>query len=67
MNRMNKLLSLQENLINQLFLLYDCGKFELVSEISSDLIKSFPNSDILLNLIGLSNRELKNYNISELI
>ena len=65
MNRMNKLLSLQENLINQLFLLYDCGKFELVSEISSDLIKSFPNSDILLNLIGLSNRELKNYNISE--
>ena len=62
---MNKLLSLQENLIDKLFSLYDCRQFELVSEISSDLIKSFPNSDILLNLIGLSNRELKNYTISE--
>ena len=62
---MNKLSSLQEKLIDKLFSLYDCRQFELVSEISSDLIKSFPNSDILLNLIGLSNRELKNYIISE--
>ena len=61
---MNKLSSLQEKLIDKLFS-YDCRLFELVSEISSDLIKSFPNSDILLNLIGLSNRELKNYIISE--
>ena len=33
---MNKLLSLQENLIDKLFSLYDCRQFELVSEISSD-------------------------------
>ena len=48
--------------IDQLKIFFDKGKFSLVFEKAKSIIKKYPNSFIIWNILGLSAYEIRKFN-----